>query len=54
MTIRSAPRPASAPTVGMSAPEVALRDGEGQTVWLADLWAGRPKGIVLVFLRHFG
>ncbi len=38
--------------VGGDAPEATLRDHEGNSVALADLWRAQPT--LLVFLRHFG
>ena len=32
--------------------DVALRDADGKSHRLGDLWADRP--VILVFLRHFG
>ncbi|HEY6417899.1 MAG TPA: hypothetical protein VIX59_02755 [Candidatus Binataceae bacterium] len=37
---------------GDKAPDVRLRDSNGQTLALSELWRERP--LVLVFLRHFG
>jgi peroxiredoxin len=38
--------------VGMTAPDVKLRDQSGQERVLADVWSGGPT--LLTFLRHFG
>ncbi len=47
-------RPVSLPAVGASAPDVTLHDDSGQTIRFSDRWAAAPRGLVLVFIRHFG
>ncbi len=42
----------SGPNIGDPAPNVAVFDTEGKTVYLADYWRDQP--VVLAFLRHFG
>jgi peroxiredoxin len=38
--------------VGAQAPDITLRDEDGNEVALAAYWRERP--VVLVFIRHFG
>lgn len=45
---------ATAPVVGASAPALTLPDETGRPVRFADRWAAAPRGVVLVFVRHFG
>jgi peroxiredoxin len=37
-----------------TAPDFTFTDADGSEVRLSDLWSRAEKGIVLVFLRHFG
>jgi peroxiredoxin len=37
-----------------TAPDFAFMNADGNEVRLSDFWESAPKGIVLVFLRHFG
>lgn len=39
---------------GDRAPDVTVRDETGADVRLRDLWAAAPRGLALVFVRHFG
>ena len=41
-------------TLQSQAPEYTFTDVQGEHVRLSDFWSLSPKGIVLVFLRHFG
>ncbi|MDQ4099043.1 MAG: AhpC/TSA family protein [Chloroflexota bacterium] len=42
------------PQPGDAAPDVTLWDTEGATGRLSDLWTRAPRGLALIFLRHFG
>ena len=42
------------PQPGDFAPDVTLRDADGAEGLLSDLWTRTPRGLVLIFLRHFG
>ena len=46
--------PAPVPDPGDAAPDVALQDTEGEVGQLSVLWERAPRGLVLIFLRHFG
>jgi peroxiredoxin len=37
-----------------AAPDFTYVDSDGEQIRLSDLWSSSEKGIVLVFLRHFG
>jgi len=37
-----------------TAPDFAFTNVDGNEIRLSDFWESAPKGIVLVFLRHFG
>lgn len=39
---------------GDRAPDVTVRDETGADTRLRDLWAEAPRGLALVFVRHFG
>ncbi len=41
------------PQPGDAAPDVTLWDTEGATGRLSDLWTRAPRGVALIFLRHF-
>lgn len=41
-------------TAQRTAPDFSYTDVDGHAVRLSDLWSSSEKGIVLVFLRHFG
>ncbi len=41
------------PQPGDAAPDVTLWDTEGATGRLSDLWTRAPRGLALIFLRHF-
>lgn len=42
------------PRLGEPAPDLPLRDETGTAVRLRDLWERAPRGLALVFVRHFG
>jgi peroxiredoxin len=41
-------------SVGEHAPEVALPVDDGPPIQLSSLWRAADRGLVLIFLRHFG
>lgn len=43
-----------APQPGDPAPDLTLRDETGTEVRLSDLWSRAPRGLALIFVRHFG
>jgi peroxiredoxin len=47
-------QPTPAPQVGDPAPHVAVINLDGEPVELAALWADAPRGLAVVFLRHYG
>lgn len=42
------------PQPGDPAPDLTLRDETGSAVRLSDLWSRAPRGLALIFVRHFG
>jgi peroxiredoxin len=42
------------PTAGGAAPNATVTNLDGELVALASLWPQAPRGLALVFLRHFG
>ena len=42
------------PAVGRPAPDATLPDAAGTPVRLSDHWRAAPRGLALVFVRHFG
>ncbi len=50
----TAPVAPEAPSAGSAAPDLALGDPAGAKVRLSDLWDAAPRGLALVFVRHFG
>lgn len=48
------PQLAPVPQVGEAAPHVAVIDLDGHAVDLASRWEFAPRGLAVVFLRHYG
>ncbi len=42
------------PAVGAQAPDVTLLDDRGASVRFSNRWSNAPRGLILVFIRHFG
>ncbi len=42
------------PAVGQPAPDATLPDAVGTRVRLSDRWRAAPRGLALVFVRHYG
>lgn len=42
------------PQPGDPAPDLTLRDETGTALRLSDLWGRAPRGLALIFVRHFG